>query len=121
MTFRKIRLVLARSAEFPQGSTDFGYEFVAPLDGDGHIDVEVWRKNKSRCTVRRFWRGEDDELGLLAHHRNGWVFDYDPDDTDDDEPLFNFAHHEFKENEYISVTEHDGVQRTFRVVDLRED
>lgn len=119
MTLSRVRLELARSAEFPHGSSAYGYEFIAPLDSDGRIDVDTWRTEKSRCTVHRFWRGEDDENGLLAHHRSGWAFDYDPNETDDDEPLFRFENHQFKKNEYISVTEHDGVQRTFQIVDVR--
>ena len=34
-TFKRIRLNLARSKEFPQGSSRHGYEFVAPLDANG--------------------------------------------------------------------------------------
>jgi hypothetical protein len=41
---KRIRLNLARSKEFPSGSDEHGYEFVAPLDADGRIDVELWRK-----------------------------------------------------------------------------
>ena len=68
--------------------------------------------------VRRFWRGEDDETGLLSHSASGWLFDYDPDAEDDDEPLFRLDDHVFKDGEYVSVTEHDGVQRTFQVVSV---
>ena len=81
-TFKRIRLNLARSKEFPQGSAQHGYEFVAPLDDKGHIDVELWRSNREHCRVRRFWEGEDDEIGFLVHKPGGpeharWVFDYD--------------------------------------------
>lgn len=41
--FKRIRLHLARSREFPSGSTYHGYEFVAPLDEAGYIDPEMWR------------------------------------------------------------------------------
>ncbi|HSP50919.1 MAG TPA: hypothetical protein VLN61_12250, partial [Pseudolabrys sp.] len=58
-TFKRIRLNLARSKEFPQGSKLHGYEFVAPLDDKGHIDVALWRGNHEHCRVRRFWEGED--------------------------------------------------------------
>ena len=34
--FKRIRLNLARSKEFPQGSQRHGYEFVAPLDRNGY-------------------------------------------------------------------------------------
>ena len=79
---KRIRLNLARSKEFPTGSAKHGYEFVAPLDADGHIDPELWRKYREHCGVRRFWDGEDDEVGRLAHKPGGaeharWVFDYD--------------------------------------------
>src|SRR5205807_6172948 len=48
---KRIRLNLARSKEFPSGSDEHGYEFVAPLDADGHIDVELWRKYREHCGV----------------------------------------------------------------------
>jgi hypothetical protein len=38
MALRKVRLELARTAEFPDGSSQPGYEFVAPLTDDGHLD-----------------------------------------------------------------------------------
>ena len=37
-SFKRIRLHLARSKEFPAGSAQHGYEFVAPLDAKSHID-----------------------------------------------------------------------------------
>lgn len=46
---KRIRLNLARSKEFPLGSDTCGYEFVAPLDARGHIDVELWRKHREHC------------------------------------------------------------------------
>ncbi|MDA0787312.1 MAG: hypothetical protein O3B37_13575 [Proteobacteria bacterium] len=119
MTLKKVRLELARCPEFPEGSSEFGYEITAPLTADGHIDLDAWKKSKDKCAVRRFWRHEDDENGMLVHTRRGWMFDYDPDAEDDDEPLFRLDDHVFKQGEYVSVTEHDGVQRTFQIVDVR--
>lgn len=119
MTLRTVRLELARCAEYPHGSSDFGYEIVAPLTKDGHIDTAAWKTLKDQCTVNRFWRSQDDEHGQLIHTRRGWMFDYDPDAEDDDEPLFRLEDHLFKTGEYVSVTEHDGVQRTFQVVEVR--
>ena len=37
---KRIRLELARSKEFPMGSANHGYEFVASLDSKGHIDPQ---------------------------------------------------------------------------------
>ncbi len=80
--FKRIRLLLARSKEFPQGSAEHGYEFVAPLDAKGHIDLAQWKTEREHCRVRRFWRGEDDQIGMLVHKPGSseharWVFDYD--------------------------------------------
>lgn len=116
MPLKTIRLELARNTEFPEGSARHGYEFVAPLNADGHLDADEWRSHKSACTVRRFWAGEDDEHGRLVHLGQGWRFHYEDDDPDDDEPLFKLDRHILVENEYVTVTEHDGVARPFRIV-----
>ena len=69
--FKRIRLNLARSKEFPQGSSRRGYEFVAPLKANGHIDEAQWRKDRAHCRVRRFWEGQADEIGILVHRPGG--------------------------------------------------
>lgn len=114
MTLRLVRLELARTKEFPNGSAAHGYEFTAPLDGDGHLDNRGWETDRLACTVWRFWQGEEDEHGQLEHARTGWAFSYEPGDADD-EPIFRFDRHVFNAGEYVSITEHDGVTRPFRV------
>lgn len=117
MALTRIRLELARTEGFPSGSPAHGYEFVAPLDADGHIDVAEWHDARDKCTVRRFWEGEEDEIGKLRHLGHGWRFDYDPRDADDDEPFFKLDRHALTKGSYVSVTEHDRVQRPFKVVE----
>ena len=118
MALKQIRLELARTKDFPNGSASHGYEFVAPLDGEGHLDMAEWKEYAQACTVHRFWAGEDDETGQLVHTRKGWAFSYEPGE-DDDEPIFKFDRHEFREGEYVSVTEHDGVTRPFKIAWVR--
>lgn len=118
MSLKRIRLELARTPNFPEGSSSHGYEFVAPLDARGHLDSAAWPHDKGACTVRRFWNKSPDEHGSLIHRRNGsWAFSYQPGD-DDDEPIFRFDRHLFVVGEYVTVTEHDGIARPFRVVDV---
>ena len=45
--------------------------------------------------------------------RGAWAFDYDAKSSADDETGFKFDRHSFVPGEYVSVREHDGVQRTF--------
>jgi hypothetical protein len=116
---RNIRLELARNPDFPEGSPAHGYEFMAPLDADGTLDEAAWKTERRACEVRRFWAGDGDEHGRLVHHGNAWAFHYDGTDSDHDEPIFKFDRHRFIEGEYVTITEHDGVQRTFRVARVR--
>ena len=117
----RILLNLARSKEFPHGSARHGYDFIAPLDAEGHIDPILWKKYRYYCRVRRFWAGEDDEVGRLVHKPGGaeharWVFDYNPDEDDDDEAGYRFGTHAFVPGEYVSISGQDGKLHTFRVI-----
>lgn len=119
MSLKTVRLELARTREFPEGSNKRGYEFVVPLTEDGHIDVDAWASAKAACTVRRFWEGEDDRVGELHHTRHRtWAFSYEPGE-EDDEPFFHLESHAFQMGEYVSITEPDGKTLTFRVVAVR--
>lgn len=119
MALRHVRLELARTPDHPDGSIHCGYEFNLPLAEDGRFDLGTWESSQDECTVRRFWEGEDDESGHLIRVGNGWAFSYDPDTDEDDEPMFRLEDHTFKPGEYVSITEHDGEQRTFRIVYVR--
>jgi hypothetical protein len=114
-TLKRVRLELARDRAHPAGSSDYGYEIAAPLSDDGHLDAALWKAQRARCRVRRFWKGERDEIGHLVHRGSGWAIDYDPTKRDDDERGFKFGAHRFVPGEYVSITEHDGVMRTFHV------
>jgi hypothetical protein len=122
-TLKRIRLHLARSKAFPEGSSRHGYEFVAPIDAKGHIDPELWRQHREHCRVRRFWNGEPELVGKLLHKPGGaeharWVFDYDASRSDDDEAGYRFGGHAFAPGEYVSITEDDGDVHTFKVMSV---
>jgi hypothetical protein len=115
----RILLNLARSREFPDGSSRHGYDFIAPLD-QGHIDPVLWLKYRDYCPVRRLWEGEDDEIGRLVHRPGGaehgrWVFAYNSDDDDDDEAGYKFGTHAFCRAS-TSPSADRTANSTFRVV-----
>lgn len=119
---KRIHLNLARSKAFPSGSVRHGYEFVAPLDASGHIDVDLWRKHRDHCGVRRFW-GDEEEVGRLVHKPGGseharWIFDYDDAAEDDDEAGYRFGSHAFQLGEYVSIRDEDGEMHTFQVMSV---
>src|SRR5215470_15770888 len=100
---KTIRLELARTKENPDGRSDTGYEFTAPLTTDGHLDAAAWKQHRAQCRVRRFFPGEKIQQGALLHlGPDRWVFSYKAG-QDDDEPAFKFDRHLFLPGEYVSV------------------
>jgi hypothetical protein len=115
---RTVRLELARTHDYPEGSAEHGYEFVAPLDEDGGLAADLWREAKDKCVVTRFWGDAPERQGKLRHSGGGWRFDYDAKRRDDDEPFFKLDRHKLLPGSYVTITEDDGVQRPFRVVSV---
>lgn len=116
MTLKTIRLELGRTLDFPDGDKRHGYEFIAPLDHQGHIDAAAWAAARQHCIVRSFRPGQEDRTGLLRHLGHGWRFDYEPGNTKDDEPFFKLDRHVIAPGLYVTITEEDGVQRPFKIV-----
>lgn len=120
MSLSLIRLELAREKDHPNGSSLHGYEIIAPLDESGHLDSSVWKKQHTRCTVRRFWDGEEDRHGELVHTARGkWAISYDPNSDLDDEPIFRLDRHLLGLGNYVSITEADNAQHTYRVTSVK--
>jgi hypothetical protein len=123
MSLKKIRMELARDREFPNGSPQHGYEFVAPLDAHERIDAKEWHKRRKECRVLRFWGSAEHEHGHLMRRPGGaWSFHYEEEgDIDiDDETGYRFGDHVFRMGEYVSIHEADGQLRTFRVTKVSE-
>jgi hypothetical protein len=122
--FMKITMNLARTKAFPDGSIRHGYEFVAPLDINAHIDVRSWKDKKGTCIVHRFWGDDPIKRGSLVHRAGGdkgatWGFDYDHKTHADDEAGFRFGEHAFKPGEYVSIRDPDGDMETYQIVTVR--
>ena len=118
MSLKTIRIELARTPEHPGGDAGHAYEFRAPLDSQGYLDKSAWPRVKPFCTVHRFDEGFEVERGLLILTQGGaWAFSYAPG-QEDDEAVFKMASHRIAVGEYITVTEHDGQPRTFRIANV---
>ncbi|MBZ9672285.1 hypothetical protein FJ970_12320 [Mesorhizobium sp. B2-1-8] len=112
--FRHIRLLLARDKGHPEGDRQEGYDLLAPLTGEGRIDVQEWRSHRGSCRVRRFRTGEEDLIGRLRRKPGGqWFFDYADGDRDD-EIGFHLGDELFVTGEYVSV-ERNGAMHTYQV------
>lgn len=118
MSLMHVRLELAREDGFPDGSSHHGYEFNVPIDEDGHLDLEKWRERREDCTVKRFWGDEEDLHGHITHNGSYWKFHYVGSDAEEGEAIYKLSTHPLLKDDYLSVTEQDGVQRTFKIVDV---
>lgn len=114
----RVRLELARSHEFPEGSPRHGYLVVLPLDARGRIDEATYRGAPELCTLHRFWEGEGDAVGQVVHRGpRRWVFAYHADRADD-EPVPHLSEHVFRVGEYLAVREADGKEHALRIVSV---
>lgn len=121
MSLSRIVMRLARNpgTEFAGGDDHRGYSLTAPLTSDGHIDEAAYAKAKAQCTVRRFTPDEDATDGRLAKRGARWFFDYEADDTADDEPVHRLGDHRFAVGEYVTVADEDGRPLTYKVVEVQ--
>jgi len=119
MSLSRITLQLARNPGLPSGDAGQGYTMVAPLTGDGHLDLEAWRDNRKACRVVRFDPDTAENAdGLLTHRGSHWYFHYDEDDEGDDEPGYRLGEHIFREGEYITIANHGETPLTYKVTDI---
>jgi hypothetical protein len=112
-----LRLGRNPEAGFPDGDDHHGYVVVAPLTADGFLDPELWRKEKDKCTVRRFRQGEPAADGWLRHRGADWSFWYDEEDEGPEEPAFKLAAHRLAPGEYVTIREGGGPAMVFRVAE----
>ncbi len=120
MSLNRIVMRLARNpgTEFSGGDDHRGYALTAPLTPDGRLDEDAYAKVKAKCSVRRFAPDEDPADGLLMRRRERWYFDYDQEQTADDEPIYKLGEHRFAVGEYVTVTDEDGRPLTYKVVEV---
>jgi len=120
---QRIILSLARGAGHPDGEDRDGYEFLAPLTAERHIDADAWRLARHACSVHRIRDGDIVQRGILAHHPGGrggatWSFDYSTASavSEEIEEGYRLADRAFVVGEYVSIRdEDDGVLKTYRV------
>lgn len=115
MRWKTIRLELARSPGFPNGSASRAYLLHLPLDGGGLVDEDALRNTPALATVRRHWPNERDRSGHVLRRKRGWAFSYAVGDADDDD-LCHLEPHPLLPGEYVTITEPDGARLPYRVV-----
>ncbi|MGE5723301.1 MAG: hypothetical protein ACM3YM_12665 [Sphingomonadales bacterium] len=118
MNWKNIRLELARTRDFPEGSASRAYLLRLPVGDDGLIDEAALRAAPARATVRRHWPSEPDMTGYVIRTPRGWALSYRKGE-DDDETIYHLETHAMRQGEYITLTEPDGQKLPFRIASLQ--
>jgi hypothetical protein len=115
MTWKTIRLELARTPRYPEGSAAHAYVLRLPVDDHGIVEAKPLHDAVEHPTVRRFWPHEPDQTGVVIKQGQKWSFSYRPGD-EDDEAIFHLENHPIKLGEYLTITETNGEKLPFKVV-----
>ena len=118
--WRIVRLELAGTPEFPEGSASRAYMLRLPLDEHGRIDDAALAREPAVATVRRFWPSEADLSGYVTRNGGGWAFSYALAQGGD-ETACHLELHSIRTGERVIVTEPDGRRLPFRVVRAEPD
>ena len=120
MSLSRIVMRLARNpgTAFAEGDDHRGYTLTAPLTSDGQIDEAAFRADTKACTVRRFSADEDAQEGVLSRRGERWFFDYDAEDTADDEAIHKLGDHSFNVGDYVSIADPDGLMLAYKVTEV---
>lgn len=117
--FHHIRLELAREPGHPHGDSHDGWDLVAALDDDGHLDLAACRAAPERCRVRRFVRDATIATGHLRHgFGDRWIFDLDGG-AELDAVGFRLADERFVLGEYVSIVSATGETHTYGIERLQ--
>jgi hypothetical protein len=114
MSWMSIRLELARTPEFPDGSAERGYQLHLPMRPDGLIDEAAHSSDRARATAFRFWPDERDLKGYVIRTARGWAISYALGESDD-QGVFHLETHPLKLGNYLTITEADGTTWPFRI------
>jgi hypothetical protein len=115
MTWKAIRLELARTADFPQGSEADAYVLRLPIDDIGFINRSAMNHTVESQIVHRMWPGEPDRTRVVIARWADWACLYGNSHMDD-EGIFRLEHHPIKPGEYLTMTETAGRHLPFKVV-----
>jgi hypothetical protein len=118
MTWKTVRLELARTAGFPKGSVGRTYILRVPLSDDGLIDGAMLARNPSHATARRFWTPEPDQFGRIEHADGHWLLRCRGQHG---ESVFRMASLPILLEKEVLIEEPDGSTNPFRVASIRSN
>jgi hypothetical protein len=119
MNWKSIRLELARTERFPQGSASRSYLLRLPLLDDGQIDAPAINETPAHAIVRRFWPNEPDRIGAVVPTPDGFALAYEAG-AESGAGLLHLEPHPIRLGACVTLPEPDGTTLPFRVASMRQ-
>ena len=119
MNWNAIRLELAGTSDFPEGSAGRAYLLRLPLDEGGRIDAAALACEPGQAIVRRFWPNEPDLTGRVVKTDRGFMFRYENGAASKAGTL-SIDRDPIRLGARVTVTDSDGQRLPFRVAGLRQ-
>lgn len=110
----RVRIALARTPQFPQGSTSHAYELIVPLDEDNRIDQAAFKAFPARASVQHVEPGRPVKRGAILLRNGRYTFSYAPGDADD-ETIYHLENHPLGIGDYVTITEPGGMAQAYQV------
>ena len=112
-----IRLELARSKDYPEGSASRAYLLRLPLEPNGLIDEGALREAPAQAIARRCWPDEPEVAGYVVASNGGYAFSDEPAGHPDGH-VFRLDSHPIRIGENILLTDPTGGKLPFRVASV---
>ncbi len=115
MQWKSIRLELAPTTGFPNGSPIRSYLLRLPLDDRGAIERDLLAEHPARATARRFWPNEADLFGRIIETAESFAICFDAPASADPHPL---GSEPILDGGTVSVADPSGATLQFRVAGI---
>jgi hypothetical protein len=112
--WKTIRLELARTRDYPNGSPGRAYMLHLPLDGASRVDEQAVLESPGRATFSRHWASDPDESGHLHRCGQRWLM-RSPGRADRSIDLTDWP---LRLEQHISLFGEDGMTLPLRVVSV---
>ncbi len=116
MHWKTIRLELASTREFPDGSVSRAFVLRLPIRADGSIDEAEIQRNPSLATLGRYWASEPDRIGQIVRTSGSLAFSYGREHAADCE----LPTQPISLGGQVLLATSDGRELPFRVVSIRQ-
>jgi hypothetical protein len=110
----RVRITLARTPQFPQGSASHAYELIIPLAADNRIDQAAFKAAPGRASVQHVVPNRPPRRGAILLQGGRFVLSYAPGDADD-EAISHLENHPLGVGDYVTITEPGEEAQPYRV------